>query len=187
MEPTLMEWFRNHEDSVVITVGDTTASLMEFPHPQLIGKAGVWSIRESLIGAKYADLVMGPETMVTNASGCFETPKIVFLSHSTKNALTKYFINDYSLEPDSTTAPCWPCFQLHYTRESCPNAIVDDVKTGEKLFEAPICSVAIRPQVVLKTMQTVYEKWKGSTAAKISRVSAPIKDIDLETIQTQGV
>lgn len=162
MEPTLVEWFSQHKDSIVITVGDQMARLMEFEHPQLQPKAGAWKIRESLIATKYANLVIGPETMMTNASGCFSTPKITLLSHSSKENLTKYWENDHSLEPSTKTAPCYPCHQLHYTKESCPMGEMTDISTGEPLGQAPICSLAIAPQVLLAEMDKVYQEWKAA-------------------------
>jgi ADP-heptose:LPS heptosyltransferase len=159
MEPTLLEWFARHPDSRVITAGDYTAKLLEFPHPQLVPRAGQWSVRESLIACEHAQLVIGPETMLTNGAGCFDTPKIVLLSHSTKENLTKYFVNDYSLEP--TEAPCWPCHQLHYSKESCPIGQMKDSDTGEVLGQAPICALSIAPNTLLAQMEKVYQQWKA--------------------------
>ncbi|MDE1766568.1 MAG: hypothetical protein KGI27_09920 [Thaumarchaeota archaeon] len=160
MEPTLRTWFKSHPDSVVITTGDTMAQLLEFPHPQMIPQAGKWGIRESLISTKYADLVIGPETMMTNAAGCFPTPKMVFLSHSSPENLTKYWENCVALEP--TEAPCWPCHQLHYTKESCPIGVMRDTITGEELGQAPMCSMGVSPTKVLEEMEKIYQAWKGT-------------------------
>lgn len=160
LEPLLRVWFNLHSDSVAITTGDYMAKLMEFDHPQLIPKAGKWSIRESLIATKYANVVAGPETMMTNASGCFETPKICLLSHSTRENLTKYWKNDHSLEPDVNLAPCWPCHQLHYTKESCPAGALKDQITGEDLVVLPKCSMSISPERVIDELEKIYAVWK---------------------------
>lgn len=162
MESVLREWFRTHPDARCITVGDANAKHLEFGHYQVIPRAGEWSIRESLIATKCADLVVGPETMITNAAGCFPTPKIVLLSHSTRENLTKHFLNDYSLEPDPATAPCWPCHQLHYTKESCPVGILEDTQTGGVLGEAPLCSLGVTPERMMAQLDTVYNLWKAA-------------------------
>ena len=161
MEATLLEWFKTHPDSVCITVGDYMAKLLEFEHPQLIERAGKWKIRQSLLATKHADLVIGPETAMTNASGCYPTPKIVLLSHSSKENLTKYFVNDFSLEPDLATSPCYPCHQLHYTKESCPIGSVVDTSSGVEIGKAPMCAIAISPQRVLAEMEKVYQLWRS--------------------------
>jgi len=166
LEPTLREWFRSHGDARVITVGDANARNLEFAHYQLIPQAGKWSIRESLIGTKYASCVVGPETMITNAVGCFDTPKIVLLSHSSRENLTKYFTNDYSLEPDQAVAPCYPCNQLHYTKESCPQRVVQDTITGEELGVSPACTLAISPQRLMERLDEVYDQWRGQRSAR---------------------
>lgn len=158
MEPTLMEWFKHYPESRVITTGDYQAKLAEFEHPQMVPKAGEWSIRESILATKYANLVIGPETMMTNASGCWATPKITLLSHSSHENLCKYWENDYCLTPDLDISPCYPCHQLHYTKESCPIGEARDVDTGEILGQAPKCALAIQPERLLARMQEVYAK-----------------------------
>lgn len=158
MEPVLRKFLKDHPDSVAVTVGDDLARLLEFSHPQVIEKAGKWSIRESLIATREASVVVGPETMITNAAGCWDTPKIVLLSHSSRENLTKYFVNDYSLEPDPKIAPCHPCWQLHYTKGSCPFGKVQDGDTGEIIGEAPICAVATLPTRVYDRLEEVYQK-----------------------------
>ena len=160
METVLKAFFKLHPDVVAITVGDETARLLEFDHPQLIEKAGKWSIRESLIATKYVDCVIGPETMITNAAGCFSTPKITLLSHSSHENLCKYWENDYCLEPDQSLAPCYPCHMLHYSKESCPTGIVQDTETGEEIGRAPICPISILPQKVLARIDEVYKRDK---------------------------
>lgn len=160
MEPTLREWFKTHPDAVVITTGDTMAQLLEFPHRQMIPQAGKWKIRESLIATKYANLVVGPETMMTNAAACYDTPKVVFLSHSSLENLTKYWTNCQNMEPVS--AECWPCHQLHYTKESCPIGSMKDTATGEELGQAPMCSMAVMPTKVMEALSNVYDAWKSN-------------------------
>lgn len=160
MVGVLEQWFLNHDDSYVITVGDQRAkTLFNYEHMKLIRKEGEWGLRESLIGSKYANLVVGPETMMTNAAGCFDTPKITLLSHSTHEALCKHWINDYCLEPNKELAPCYPCFQLHYSRESCPIKQMLDDTTQQVIAEAPACAMnSIEPERLLARIEEVYQK-----------------------------
>jgi ADP-heptose:LPS heptosyltransferase len=46
---------------------------------------------------KFVDLVISPDTGVLHASGCYDTPKIGLLGHTTIENITKYFKNDYSI------------------------------------------------------------------------------------------
>ena len=115
-------------EALVITVGDEACQLMEKAEsPRYHPRSGKWSLRHSLIMTKYADLVVGPETGILNAAGCFDTPKITLLSHSTHDNLCKYWKNDYCLAPEDTF--CHPCHMLHYVH---PN------KTGEKCYQCGV-------------------------------------------------
>jgi len=156
METVLRKFLGEHPDARAVTVGDDMARLLEFEHPQLIEKAGKWSIRESLIATKYASVVVGPETMITNAAGCFSTPKITILSHSSHENLCKHWENDYCVSPDQEIAPCYPCHMLHYSKESCPTGIVEDTETGEEMGRAPICPIAVLPQRLYARLEEVY-------------------------------
>lgn len=153
MEDVIREWLDLHPETIFITVGDSTAQLLEFSHPCIINAAGVWSIRKVLALLPYADCVIGPESMVANAAACFDVPKITFLSHSTHENLCKHWTNDLCLTPDSTFAPCYPCHQLHYTAESCPTAEVLD-EQDRPVSHGPRCVMgAISPERVLARME----------------------------------
>lgn len=159
MESVMRDWLSQHPDGRLITVGDHMAQLLEFDHPQVIRQAGQWPIRQSLIATKYANLVVGPETVMTNAAGCFDTPKITLLSHSTHENLCKYWTNDYCLTPDRAEAPCYPCHQLHYTRESCPLRTLVDDRNGQELATGPACIMnAISGQRLIDRLNEVYSK-----------------------------
>jgi ADP-heptose:LPS heptosyltransferase len=106
------------------------------------------------------DCVVGPESAVVNFASCFDTPKIVFLSHSSHENLTKYWKNVYPLEPEKELAPCYPCHQLHYNFNnvpSCPLIQIQD-DDGTIIGEGPVCSMgAIREKTVLDTLETIYQ------------------------------
>lgn len=79
--------------------------------------AGVFSIRQSLAFAEVCDLVVGPETGVMSSVAMSEVPKIVFLSHSSHENLTRDWMNTYALF--STKTKCYPCNMLHYDWTHC--------------------------------------------------------------------
>ena len=83
----------------------------------VIDKVGKWNVRETFLATKYADLVVAPDTGLLHASGCYDTPKIGLLGHTTKENITKYFKNDYSIEAECN---CAPCFRLIYQPFQCP-------------------------------------------------------------------
>jgi ADP-heptose:LPS heptosyltransferase/predicted SAM-dependent methyltransferase len=104
----------------IVTVGDEMSQMLEAGwenEPRIITKSGKYTIRESMSLLAECDLVIGPETGMLNAAGHMPMPKILFLSHSTANMLSKYWVNTTSIEPDNT--PCYPCMRLHYSFDRC--------------------------------------------------------------------
>lgn len=74
-------------------------------------RTGTQSIRQSIMIAMQADVVVGPETGVLNAVASEQMQKVIFLSHSSEENLTKYWTNTTALVPQ---VECYPCWQLHY-------------------------------------------------------------------------
>ncbi len=157
-EPVAKAFLNTHPNAVIFTVGDDLCKMLEWSHRQTKNYSGIWNIRKSMIMTKYADLVIAPETGILNAAGCFETPKIALLSHSSEENLTKHFKNCTSLRAD---VPCQPCHRLIYTRAACP---LDDA-TG-----TAVCMSKLKAVDVFNAMQSYYQKWRDSYGA-LRRVS----------------
>lgn len=128
---TLIE-FPNSE---FVLVGDHACQLLEQGwenEPRVHCRSGKWSIRQSLTFTEMADLLIGPETGVMNAAANLPVKKIVTLSHSSVENLTKHWINTFSLVPKNTG--CFPCHRLHYGFEHCNR----DETTGTAACQADI-------------------------------------------------
>jgi len=153
-------------EALVISVGDAVCRIMEPPPSgRYLPRSGDWSMRMSMLMTKYADLVVGPETGILNAAGCYETPKIVMRSHSSHDNLCKYWKNDFCLEPDPERVPCSPCHMLHYSEDTCltgelmNSAPAKQMKKEEK-FCAPICvSWGVPPDKLVARVQEVRDKF----------------------------
>lgn len=114
----------------VVLTGDEKAQLLERgweKEPRVHRRAGQWSIRETLAFCDIADLVIGPETGVMSSVSQRPMPKVVFLSHSTDENLTRDWINTHAIASENTTCPgrgkneAPACHQLHYGwSEHCP-------------------------------------------------------------------
>jgi len=137
---------------VIMTVGDYACRLLEFDHPRLLGRSGILDLRQSMMLTGYVDCVVGTETGILNAASCYDTPKVVILSHSTPDNLTKYWKNCTALEP--VDCDCYPCHQIHHTMESCP------LEPVAKDASFPVCGLRIAPQRVHAAIQDVYDAWK---------------------------
>lgn len=160
-EQTLRIWLDKHPDAIVMLTGGPDAVHMQFEHPQVLSTATQIPLREIFALTSMVDLVVGPETAVTNCAACYDTPKIIFLSHSTHENLCKYWTNHECLTPE---VECYPCHQLHYSYDSCP--IVEHVEEGKVMATAPACSGAgYKHERVLRALDVAYDAWAFSKSA----------------------
>jgi len=137
-----------YPDIIMVTVGGIVEQMIEWKHPQTKNYCGEWNLWRSLIMTQYADLVVAPETGILNAAGCFETPKIAMLSHSSVENLTKYFKNCDFITGD---VKCTPCHRMMFTWGPCEK----NETTG-----SPICMAAIKPEALYKLIEKRYINWK---------------------------
>jgi len=146
----IAECIKEFSDIHFITTGDYKCKLLETVSDDSITHlAGEIDIRVAICLTKFVNLVIAPDTGVLHASGCFNTPKIGLLGHTTKENITKYFLNDYSIEAECA---CSPCFRLIYEHGiQCPI---------EYVTKAAWCmAVGIAPQKIYNTIKKVYDKW----------------------------
>ena len=117
-----------YPDVHVVLVGDESCKILEAGFcrydeekgdfvdtlPRVHCKSGRWTIRQSMAFAEVADLIIGTETGLLNAAGTMDVPKIVNLSHSSEEMLTKHWVNTIALrQPEGVGCPKQPCRQLH--------------------------------------------------------------------------
>lgn len=133
----------HYPESKIVTIGDERSLILDDPwksEPRIVRKATKWTIRQTLAFAQVADLVVGPETGVLSAIAMEDLPKIVFLSHSSHENLTRDWINTFALF--STKTECYPCHKMHYTWEYC-NQNQDKGKYWEGTAQ---CQVDLPPE-----------------------------------------
>lgn len=115
-------------DVDIVLMGGEAAKLLEQgweKEARVHRRSGEWSIRQSIAFMAEADMAIGPETGLMNAASEFNYPKVVFLSHSTHENLTRDWTNVYPLASASTVCPgrgnneAPACHQLHYSVEHC--------------------------------------------------------------------
>lgn len=118
----------NFKDVDVVLCGGYEATILESGwenEPRVHKTCGKWSIRQTLSFIDVADLVIGPETGVLNAACCLTVPKIVFLSHSSQENLTRDWVNAISLSSKGTRCAgrdrdeVTACHMLHYGWAGC--------------------------------------------------------------------
>ncbi len=143
-----IKFLKEHPDAMTLTVGEEICKILEWEHPRAKCYSGVWNIRKSLIMTQYANVVIGPDTGILHAAGCFPTPKIILLSSTSEENVPKYWENCIAL---SANVSCQPCFILHFELGSC---LLDD-KLG-----IPICMSKLKGMDVYDSLEKVYQEWK---------------------------
>lgn len=105
--------------------------------PRVHQRCGRYSIRQTLSLVQKCDVVIGPETGVLNAVSQDKMPKVLFLSHSTHENLSRDWVNVYALASKHTVCPgrgnneAPACHQLHYSWEFCQQYLApDDPQAG---------------------------------------------------------
>lgn len=174
----------------VIFTGDAACKILEAhwdEEKRVLRRSGEWSIRKSLTAARQCNLVVGPETGVLNAvSHCAGVGKVVLLSHSSHENLTRDWPNTDAIEPVNTA--CYPCHRIHYNRQFCPEqwipveisglkhdpALLEqlekegNVKDGQFNTGAAVCSYSITPDMIFEKVAAQYERWRSDSAVSAS-------------------
>jgi ADP-heptose:LPS heptosyltransferase len=152
-EHAIVEFLSEHKDAVCITTGDEMTQALEFIHPRVFPKSGIWNIRQALLACSMVDLVVTIDTGIMHAAGCFDdVGKIVLHAATTPENLTKHFLNCVDLM--AYDCVCYPCHSLLYRFKAvCPIG-----ETG-----ASMCMEMIKPSTVLMEMDEFYHRWKNDS------------------------
>lgn len=145
----------NHRNVHVVLVGDELCQMLEAgweKEPRVHLRSGKWSIRESMAFTAQADLVVGCETGLLNAASFSDVPKVVALSHSSIENLTRDWVNTTALEPKTS---CYPCHQMHYGFEHCRQ----EESTGQAQ-----CQFDIGADQMLNAIQEYIDQWQRRAA-----------------------
>jgi ADP-heptose:LPS heptosyltransferase len=150
MAHMLIKW----PDVRFIMVGDSMCQMLEVgweSEPRVFLRSGKWSIRQTLAFAQTVDLVVGPETGVLNAVSSEEVAKVALLSHSSKENLTKHWVNTSPIGAEGVD--CFPCHKMHFGFATCRR----DVETG-----ASMCAAKIHPDDIATAIEH-HRKLKDET------------------------
>jgi len=153
-------------DAVIVTVGDEACQLLEQGwenEKRVISLSGSLGIRETLTLAQHMNCVVGPETGVLNAVAFEEIAKVIMLSHSSENNLTRDWkcTIPISAPYDAGVPICnnRPCHRLHYSNEFCP--------THPEIGSAA-CATSIDPDRVFNAIKVSYETWKSDRTVQVA-------------------
>ena len=115
------------------------------PHDKYGGVLGKeLNSRAAMALAQTADAVIGTETGILNSVASMPMRKVVFLSHSSAENLTKHWVNTKAVEPAGIK--CHPCHRLHRAFEFC---------TKDSVTGWAACQAAAHPELVLDAIADV--------------------------------
>lgn len=119
------------DDLLIIVLGTVKTIFPEHPRIRVLGTERSWRVAASI--AMEADIVIGQETGLLNAVAFEENHKIVLLTHSTVENLTRDWVNTTSLAAEHLR--CYPCHILHFNGfDRC----VRDAERGSALCQSEI-------------------------------------------------
>lgn len=120
MDQVIVHFMLNYSDVKFVLVGAQADQFLESPwtaEKRVILKSGKLTVRESMTLAAMCDCVVGPETGMLNSVSYEKVPKVILLSHSTVENLTRDWTNTQSLAADD--CPCYPCHRMIYGFADC--------------------------------------------------------------------
>lgn len=163
----IKQLLRERKDVFVVTWGEDKwlDGIKTFKHKRFRHKTGEggWSIRHALTFAEVADVVFGSETGVLSSVGMLRVPKVIWLSHSSEENLTKWWKNAFVIKPHS--CECHPCHKLHPDK-TCP--LDPKTKASKCAASISIREVldAIKKQLDWPLLADTHHKRGGKTNGK---------------------
>jgi ADP-heptose:LPS heptosyltransferase len=154
--------FRHYPEWGIVTAGDGSCAELEVGfdgEPRLWRTSGKWNIRQVLTMMESADAVFGPETGVMSAAAFYPMPKILLLTHSSVENLSRDWLNTTSIWAPTTVCPgrgmneAPACHMMHSKFEP-------GCRQNEE-FGVAQCAVEIRPEWVWHHLQAAMRTGSG--------------------------
>lgn len=129
------------ENVSVVMLGDERGQKFD-GHPRFHQIGMKWNIRACMTFVQLANVVVGQETGLLNCVSCHpEIRKVVLLTHSTKENLTRDWPNTATM---IGKAPCFPCHRLHYDWSFCKK----DETTGASACQSTISVYDVMQEIL---------------------------------------
>lgn len=144
------------KDVTVVMLGDERATdFKDLEDHKRFMKVGLgWNIRQAMTFAQLADVVVGQETGILNSvSHEADVHKIVLLSHSTVENLTRDWPNTAVFRE---MPECAPCHRLHYDWQGC---------NQDPITKAAMCQAMIKCDDVVAAVNAALDRTKDVAAA----------------------
>lgn len=153
-----------YPDAHVVLVGGTEGVILEQgwdKEPRVHRTSGKWTMRQTLSFLEHAQVVIGPETGVLNGASCLPMRKVILLSHSSVENLTRDWVNTVSVWSKKTSCTLRPegvpaCHMMHYGWGVCQ---MDETTHTAK------CQADIDPEDVWKGVASALVNYRTKEAA----------------------
>jgi ADP-heptose:LPS heptosyltransferase len=109
----LQKVLERHQHSMHYVFSQDPNMARQIPdNPRAFNAWGASTIRNTIQMCSIASMVIGPESFLVNAAAAFDTPKMIFFSHSAPENLAKYYKNCTAVTP-LQSVKCYPCYLIH--------------------------------------------------------------------------
>ncbi len=113
-----------------------------------------WPIRRILtFASQQCDLIIGPDTGPSWAVAFEPVPKIVLISHTSAENITKHWLNTVTLHADQRRVPCWPCHRLHDSFATCNPLQVNATEFASCISDINVETIVATAAKLLTTRQ----------------------------------
>lgn len=145
-----------YPDAIVYQAGDEACRKLFTNHVRVRSMIGDdVTIKQAIHMVGYADMVIGPETCLLAAAGMWGTPQVQLATSTSIYQLTKYQINNFSIQAPIS---CSPCHRAIYYEGDCENELKD--KDGK--FVATACTQMFRLEDIMERVDYVYKNLRYS-------------------------
>jgi ADP-heptose:LPS heptosyltransferase len=147
-----------HEDVSVVVLGDRRNLTLD-AHDNLLFIGQDWDIRKAMTFCQLADVVVGQETGLLNCVGFEEEiHKVVLMSHSSKENLTRDWPNTDTIRTYPPCAGTTGCHLLHYDWSHCNMDVTSGAAKCQAMITVDMVLEKIEPYIISQqdTSELIY-------------------------------
>lgn len=157
---------KTYPDAVVYFAADphTIENLRDFGFPKgRVYKMAGSSFRQSVLAARYADFVIGPETGLLVGAGMWGTPKMMLCTATSVELCVKGHMNDFSVQ---AKIPCSPCLRAIYKESDCYMGYVQGMTP---------CNFKFNLEKIKSVIQYVHKNLRYRRVRDVDNRTRPIR------------
>ena len=110
-----------------------------------------WPIRRILTFAGICDLVIGPDTGPSWGVAFEPVPKIIMVSHTSEENITKHWRNTVTMHADPQRVTCWPCHRLHDDFSNCNSVKINNGEFAKCISDISVEGIVSTAARLLKS------------------------------------